>query len=84
MNSTKLKPMMIRTLADAIVGISDLKRNPAEIFEAADGRTLLVMNYSRPVAYVVPLETWEQVVDALKELRETPALRERLSGIRLP
>jgi antitoxin StbD len=84
MKKAKKRTGIFRTLAHALVGISDLKRDPAGVFEAADGGTLLVMNYSSLVAYIVPLETWERVVDAIREAQKCEEVSDLFFGIALP
>lgn len=56
-------------LADAIVGISDLKRNPAAVIAEARHRQVAILNRNKPVAYVVSPEVWERLNDLLVDLR---------------
>ncbi len=81
MKQVKKQSFFIRLLAHACVSISDLKRNPAGVFKAAEGRTLLVLNHSRPAAYIIPTETWERVVDLLRELKDDEELNDRILKI---
>ena len=80
MKQVEKRNPFVRILADACVSISDLKRNPAGVFEAAEGRTILVLNHSRPAAYIIPPATWESVVDLLRDMKGIEGVSERLSG----
>ena len=56
-------------LADAIVGITDLKRNPAAVIEEAQLRQVAILNRNKPVAYLISPEVWEQINDVLADKR---------------
>jgi antitoxin StbD len=56
-------------LAEATVGISDLKKNPAAVIAEARVRQVAILNRNRPVAYVVSPETWEYLTDMLADQR---------------
>jgi antitoxin StbD len=81
MKQVKKRSHFVRILTDACVSISDLKRNPAGVFAAAEGCTLLVLSHNRPAAYVFPTETWERVVDFLQELKGIEGLSERVAEL---
>jgi antitoxin StbD len=46
--------------------ISELKRNPSSIIEAAQGRAIAVLNHNRPTAYIIPTHLYESLI-ALQE-----------------
>lgn len=74
-------PFKIETvLADAMVGISDLKRNPAAVIEEAQHRQVAILNRNRPVAYIISPAVWERVNDLLVDLRVMEEAREALDG----
>jgi antitoxin StbD len=74
---------MFLTLAHAVVGVSDLKRNPTAVFESAKGRTVLILNHNRPVSYLVPPAKWEDLIDLVEGLRDYPELSERIAMLDL-
>ena len=66
-------------LAEAVVGITDLKRNPSAVIEEARYRQVAILNRNKPVAYVVSPETWEKFVDMMEEREDAELARERLN-----
>jgi antitoxin StbD len=56
-------------LADAVVGITDLKRNPAAVIEEARLRQVAILNRNKPVAYLISPEVWEHINDLLADTR---------------
>jgi antitoxin StbD len=58
-------------LADASVGISELKANPNAVLEGADGMPVAILNRNKPVAYLLPAEAWEAICDALEDVELT-------------
>lgn len=64
-------------LADASVGISDLKKNPMAIVKYAEGAPVAILNRNRPVFYAVPAAAWEAVISKLEDLELAALVRER-------
>ncbi|MGA9342289.1 MAG: type II toxin-antitoxin system prevent-host-death family antitoxin, partial [Rhodanobacteraceae bacterium] len=48
-------------LADASISITELKRNPSAVIEAADGESVAVLVHNKPSAYLVPAETYKRL-----------------------
>lgn len=46
--------------------ISDLKKSPSSII--AQGEPVAILNHNRVMAYVVPAETYEAMLDRLEDL----------------
>jgi antitoxin StbD len=67
-------------LADACVGISELKKNPAAVVAAAREQQVAILNRNKPVAYVVSPEAWENVLELLEDLEDAEIVRERLAN----
>lgn len=44
------------------ISISELKRNPSAVIQAAGGRAVAVLNHNRPTAYIVPASTYEALI----------------------
>lgn len=55
-------------LADSGVSISELKKNPTAVIEAAGGFPVAVLNRNTPAAYLVPAKAWEELVDRLEDI----------------
>jgi antitoxin StbD len=69
--------MLHEILADAGVSISDLKKNPTAVIEAAGGFPVAVLNRNIPAAYLVPAKAWEALMDRLEDIELAQIVRER-------
>lgn len=69
--------MIHEILADAGVSISDLKKNPSAVIEAAGGFPVAVLNRNTPAAYLVPAKAWEELMDRLEDIELARIVRER-------
>ena len=78
MNIEKIaKPIMNAILAEPSVGISELKLNPNAVIEAAHGQALAILNRNKPVAYLIPAEAWEAILDRLDDIKLVQIVEER-------
>ncbi|MCE7033237.1 type II toxin-antitoxin system prevent-host-death family antitoxin [Lysobacter sp. GX 14042] len=68
---------MQRILADASVSITELKRNPSAIIDAAEGASVAVLVHNRPSAYLVPAATYERLMERLEDLELAELVRAR-------
>ena len=75
----KLEPI----LADAGVSISDLKKNPSAVIEAAGGFPVAILNRNSPAAYLVPAKSWEALMDHIDDLELTELVRKRAGQKRI-
>lgn len=66
--------------ASACVSVSDLKKNPSAVMEAAGGKAVAVLNHNRPVAYVVPVDEYERMLDALDDAELASIAKQRMDG----
>ena len=64
-------------LADASVSITELKRNPSAVIEAADDEAIAVLVHNKPSAYLVPAETYRRLLDRLEDLELAELVRAR-------
>jgi len=71
-------------LADAGVSITDLKRNPSAVIEAAGGFPVAVLNRNTPAAYLVPAKAWEELMDRLEDLELAEIVRQRQGEVGIP
>jgi len=58
---------MRQVLADCSASISELKKNPTALLNEADGAAIAILNHNKPTAYLVPAETYEQLMDVLDD-----------------
>jgi len=71
-------------LADAGVSITDLKRNPSAVIEAAGGFPVAVLNRNTPAAYLVPAKAWEELMERLEDLELAEIVRQRQGEVGIP
>lgn len=64
-------------LADYGVSISELKKNPSAVIEAAEGFPVAVLNRNTPAAYLVPAKAWEELLDRLEDIELAEIVRAR-------
>lgn len=68
-------------LASAGVSISDLKKNPSAVIEAAGGFPVVVLNRNTPAAYLVPAKAWEELMDRLEDMELAEIVRARANEV---
>ena len=59
---------MQRVEATLSASISDLRKSPSSVVEAANGEAVAILNHNRVMAYIVPAETYESMLDRLDDL----------------
>lgn len=64
-------------LASVGISISDLKKNPSAAIAAADGFPVAILNRNTPMAYLVPAEAWEILMDRLEDIELAEIVRAR-------
>jgi antitoxin StbD len=73
------KPEVITPiLANVGVSISDLKKNPAAVIDAARSQQVAILNRNRPVAYVVSPEVWDHILDVFDDNKLARLIESRL------
>lgn len=75
--------MIHSVLADASISISDLKKNPSAVIEAAGGFPVAVLNRNTPAAYLVPAKAWEELMDRLEDIELAELVRARADEKRI-
>ena len=68
---------MQRIEAQIAVSVSDLKKSPAAIMAKADGATVAVLNHNRVMAYMVPADAYEAMIERLDDLALIEIARSR-------
>jgi antitoxin StbD len=63
-----LESIMQRVEAQIAVSVSDLKKSPTAIMQQADGQAVAVLNHNRVMAYMVPADAYEAMVERLDDL----------------
>jgi len=72
-----MEPNMEAILADASVSITELKRNPSAVIEAADDAPVAVLVHNKPSAYLLPAATYQRLVERLEDLELAELVRAR-------
>ncbi|ASV88180.1 antitoxin, type II toxin-antitoxin system family protein (plasmid) [Ochrobactrum quorumnocens] len=70
---------MQRVEANVAVSVSDLKKSPSAVMEKAHGETVAVLNHNRIMAYMVPAELYEQMLERLDDLQLADVVLQRAS-----
>jgi antitoxin StbD len=70
-------------LSDASVSITELKRNPSAVIEAADDEAVAVLVHNKPSAYLVPANTWKRMIERLEDLELAELVRARAGERRI-
>jgi antitoxin StbD len=70
-------------LADASVSVTELKRNPSAVIDAADGESVAVLVHNKPSAYLVPAATYQRMLERLEDLELAELVRARAKERRI-
>lgn len=68
---------MRQVLADCSASISELKKNPSALLNEADGATIAILNHNKPAAYLVPADTYEQLIELLDDYELSKIVEDR-------
>jgi antitoxin StbD len=72
---------MQRVEAQIAVSVSDLKKSPTAIMAKADGEAVAVLNHNRVMAYMVPADAYEAMVEQLDDLALAKIARARANEV---
>lgn len=68
---------MKAVLSSCSASISELKKNPSALIDLAEGEPIAILNHNRPTAYLVPAETYEQLMEKLEDYQLGLIVKER-------
>jgi antitoxin StbD len=68
---------MEQILSSASVSITELKRNPSAVIEAADDEAVAVLVHNKPSAYLVPAAAYKRLLERLEDLELAELVRAR-------
>lgn len=68
---------MQRVEAEIAVSVSDLKKNPTAVVDGARGSPVAILNHNRVMAYMVPADTYEAMMDVLDDQALVEIIRAR-------
>jgi len=58
---------MKKNYADFTVGVTEARNNFKKLTTEARGKTIALLQANKPIAYIVPTEVYETMVDELAE-----------------
>lgn len=64
-------------LSDASVSITELKRNPSAVIDAAQDEAVAVLVHNKPSAYLVPAATYRRLLERLEDMELAEQVRAR-------
>lgn len=64
-------------MANFSASISELKKKPSALIEQAEGEPIAILNHNRPIAYLIPAETYEQLMERLEDYQLGLIVKER-------
>jgi antitoxin StbD len=70
-------------LSEASVSITELKRNPSAVIEAAEDAAVAVLVHNKPSAYLVPAATYQRLLERLEDLELAAIVRTRAKERRI-
>lgn len=75
---------MQRVEAEVAVSVSDLKKNPTAIVDEARGAPVAILNHNRVMAYMVPAETYEAMLERLDDQALVEIVKARAGETGIP
>lgn len=65
--------------AKQVASISELKKNPTKLINDADGKPVAILNHNVATAYLIPVETYEIILELLDNQQLEKLVNERLN-----
>lgn len=72
---------MRQILADCSASISELKKNPTALLNEADGSAIAILNHNKPVAYLVPAQTYEFLMEMIDDIELAKIVESRRADL---
>ncbi len=69
--------------SNASVSITELKRNPSAVIDAADNEAVAVLVHNKPSAYLVPARAYQDLLERLDDLELAELVRTRAKERRI-
>ena len=66
--------------ATQAASISELKKNPTKLINEAQGLPVVILNHNVAAAYLIPVETYEKLMDVIDENELKAIVEQRLSA----
>jgi antitoxin StbD len=75
---------MQRVEAPVVVSVSDLKKSPKAILNAAPGEAIAILNHNRIMAYMLPPHIYEAMLELLDDIKLAELIKTRSGEKRIP
>ena len=63
--------------ADTVASITELKKNPMEVINNAEGNPIAILNRNEPVFYCVPYRLFESLMEMVEDLELAAIVKAR-------
>jgi len=70
---------MQKLYATQVASISELKKNPTKLINNAHGMPVVILNHNIAAAYLIPVETFEKLMDTIDDNELRHLVEQRLS-----
>lgn len=75
---------MQNIMADRAVSVSELKKNPSAVMSGANGGAVAVLNHNRVMAYMVPTDVYEAMMERLDDMDLAEVMKARSNETAIP
>ena len=75
---------MQNVMADRAVSVSELKKNPSAVMSGAQGGAVAVLNHNRVMAYMVPTDVYEAMMERLDDMDLADLVKARSKETPIP
>lgn len=66
--------------ATHVASISELKKNPTKIINDSHGQPVAILNHNTAAAYLIPVETFERMMDLIDDNELSKLIEKRLAS----
>ena len=66
--------------ATQVASISELKKNPTKLINDSQGKPIAILNHNTAAAYLIPVETYERLIDLIDENELYKIVEQRLAS----
>jgi antitoxin StbD len=71
-------------LSNYAASITELKKSPSDILKKAGNQPVAILNHNTPSAYLVPVNTYEQLIELIDEYMLSKEVNNRLKDDFIP
>lgn len=64
--------------ANHAASVSELKKNPTQLINQAEGKPIAILNHNVATAYLIPAATFEKILEALDEQHLLSIVHQRI------